>query len=245
MKKRADTDYIYLKDGSRLLPEKIRPQDISIDHILDGLSSIKRFNGQTSVSVLRHSIAIALHFPAGSTERRVALFHDAAEAYLLDIPVPLKRFTNAHWTKTYGNIEEAICKTFDLPKPGSRAWKRVKKVDKAVVPYEMSIDKMRGEGQMEFPGGYQAKLKDHMELHSKYCWYKTEEQLPLLFKCLFYPLTIIRYEEQWISEGIYPGMIIEYTDKRRPSTPTPAPDYSRAHSPAFHIAPRLRRFYAG
>ncbi len=67
------------------------PDTIKIDDIAHGLSNICRFNGQTRefYSVAQHCYLMAeyvAHLPIALT----TLLHDASEAYLLDIPRPVK-----------------------------------------------------------------------------------------------------------------------------------------------------------
>lgn len=64
---------------------------IHIGDIVHGLSNLCRFAGQCSTfySVAQHSVRVAMQLPV---ELQLAgLLHDATEAYLVDIPRPLKR----------------------------------------------------------------------------------------------------------------------------------------------------------
>lgn len=66
-------------------------QDINIEDIAFGLSRQYRFNGVTRIpyTVAQHSINVAL--VTGKGMQLAALLHDASEAYLHDIPTPLKQ----------------------------------------------------------------------------------------------------------------------------------------------------------
>lgn len=66
-------------------------RDINIIDIAHGLSQLCRFNGQTKTfySVAQHSVIVASH--VRPEHRKHALLHDASEAYLTDLPTPLKR----------------------------------------------------------------------------------------------------------------------------------------------------------
>jgi uncharacterized protein len=73
----------------------IQPQDITISDIAHALAMTCRFGGHSSwhYSVAQHSIYVAervFHLTGSANVARVALLHDASEAYLGDIVRPLK-----------------------------------------------------------------------------------------------------------------------------------------------------------
>lgn len=67
-----------------------RPEQIDIADIACGLANESRFNGQTGrlYSVAQHSVEASFIVPR--EDRLEALLHDATEAYMKDIPAPLK-----------------------------------------------------------------------------------------------------------------------------------------------------------
>lgn len=67
-----------------------KPSDITIEDIATGLSRQPRWGGQSKVfySVARHSIEVAQL--ASKNYKLAALLHDASEAYLGDMPSPIK-----------------------------------------------------------------------------------------------------------------------------------------------------------
>ena len=76
--------------------------EFELDDILIGLANIRRFTGQTDITVLQHSINVyyaARQLGANREEQRQALFHDAHEAFVGDVVRPiwsrLRRF-DAH-----------------------------------------------------------------------------------------------------------------------------------------------------
>lgn len=99
----------------------LRPDqsEIRIEDIAYGLAGEPRFAAQAPVYVVaQHSVlAVRLVEAWGGSliERRWALMHDAAEAYVKDLPAPLKRLPEL---AGYRRIEDiamrAICDTFGL-----------------------------------------------------------------------------------------------------------------------------------
>jgi uncharacterized protein len=103
-------------------PLDMKPEDLRIEEIAHALSHQCRFNGYTSrhYSVAEHSVYVARYVGSalareaapfrpgtGSWKRilRQALLHDATEAYLVDIPRPIK-----HALPQYKEIEERLWK---------------------------------------------------------------------------------------------------------------------------------------
>jgi 5'-deoxynucleotidase YfbR-like HD superfamily hydrolase len=70
--------------------------DVALQDIAHALALTPRFGGHCNafLSVAQHSILVAdlvaVHEP-GSLAQQVALLHDASEAYLVDMPAPIKR----------------------------------------------------------------------------------------------------------------------------------------------------------
>lgn len=89
-------------------------EQITIDDIALGLSRMPRFAGQTSqfYSVAQHSVLVAHYVPHHL--RLQALLHDATEAYLSDLPRPVKSLC-----PMYRNLEvelwKVIAERFHLP----------------------------------------------------------------------------------------------------------------------------------
>lgn len=84
-------DWIQTYSGRKFFPLAPRAQDIDIDDIAHALSFNCRFNGhcRTFYSVAEHSVRVSLAVPR--EHARWGLLHDAAEAYLTDVPRPAKR----------------------------------------------------------------------------------------------------------------------------------------------------------
>jgi len=102
----------------------ISSENINIYDIAHALSNICRFGGHTIVpySVAEHSIRCAELLYNESIDTQLwGLLHDAAEAYIGDIPTPLKKhllFQSENYSISLNKYEEeiltTIAKTFNL-----------------------------------------------------------------------------------------------------------------------------------
>lgn len=109
--------------------------DVELVNILDiahALARACRFNGHTKefYSVAQHSVWVSERVPV--EHRLAALLHDGSEAYLADIPSPIKR----HFTQYHGiedNVMQAIAKKFNFQYP---LHDLIKKADKEALYWE-------------------------------------------------------------------------------------------------------------
>lgn len=111
-------DWTQTYTGRKFYPQDPRPEDIDIKDIARALSLTNRFGGHTqfAYSVAQHSILVASKASPANALR--ALMHDATEAYLGDIPRPIKRAPQmAGYAEMEAAVERAICARFDLPCP--------------------------------------------------------------------------------------------------------------------------------
>lgn len=109
-------DWIITYTGRAVYPLDLRPEDVCIDDIAHALSLQCRWGGHTRefYSVAEHSVRVALLCPI--EHRLWGLLHDAAEAYLIDVPRPLKGTPDlAAYRMAEHNAMRAICEAFDLP----------------------------------------------------------------------------------------------------------------------------------
>lgn len=99
--------------GIAFWPLDPRPEEINPDDIAHALGMLCRYGGHVSdfYSVAEHCVLMSY---AVSPENALwALLHDASEAYVCDLPRPLKRQLPAYTTaETY--VLWAICKRFGL-----------------------------------------------------------------------------------------------------------------------------------
>lgn len=86
--------------GRLVNPFDLRDEDIEIRDIAHALSNICRFNGSTLLhySVAQHCVLASRL--AASGQELAALLHDASEAYLTDLPSPVKYLPQMEWYRT-------------------------------------------------------------------------------------------------------------------------------------------------
>lgn len=84
-------DWISTYTGKRFHPFDPRPEDVDIRDIAHALALQCRFAGHCSgfYSIAQHSVLVSRH--CDPADALWGLLHDASEAYLCDIPKPLKR----------------------------------------------------------------------------------------------------------------------------------------------------------
>jgi uncharacterized protein len=120
-------DYLEVFSGGRFYPLDPREDEIHIEDIAHALALTCRFSGHTRTfySVAEHSVrvshAVEIHAQREGCEndREIALWgllHDASEAYLNDIPRPLKR-APIFWIYRVveANLTGCILKKFGIP----------------------------------------------------------------------------------------------------------------------------------
>lgn len=122
---------------------------ICIEDISHSLSHTPRWGGHTKrfYSVAQHSFWMAVNVP--NKFKLEALLHDGTEAYIGDMPKPIKRHM-PDFNRIEGNLDKAIRNKFGLPEMMSPVvkewdkkaleweWKHIKEND-LVIPLEPSI----------------------------------------------------------------------------------------------------------
>lgn len=102
--------------GKKFYPFDPQPDQICIEDIAHALSLKCRFSGHLKYhySVAEHSLNVAELVPR---ELKIhALLHDAAEAYLPDMPRPIKHDPRMKFYREMEDkIQAAICRRFGLP----------------------------------------------------------------------------------------------------------------------------------
>jgi hypothetical protein len=126
--------------GRRFSPLEPVEADVVVEDIAHALSNQCRFGGHCTIfySVAQHSCVVAdvvAALDAGPADQLWALLHDAAEAYLLDLPHPLKHNTvlGDAYRAIEAPLQAVICARFGLPEEPPAD---VKEADRAVLASE-------------------------------------------------------------------------------------------------------------
>lgn len=100
--------------GLQVWPLDMRPEDIVIEDIAHALSMLCRYAGhcENFYSVAEHSVLVAAHMPTREL-RMWGLLHDASEAYLVDVPRPIKPHLPGYKTAEQA-VMRAVAERFDL-----------------------------------------------------------------------------------------------------------------------------------
>ncbi len=107
----------------RIDPLHPDPAEVDILDIAHSLARLCRYNGHVGgfLSVARHSMWVAGHLMAQGHDTQTVLqglLHDGAEAYLSDIPRPIKRAPElANFREIDAAMDEAVMTAFGLPFP--------------------------------------------------------------------------------------------------------------------------------
>lgn len=142
-------DWIQLVSGKPFWPLDPRPGEITIEDIAWSLSMQCRYAGHTTqfYSVAEHSVMVASIVP--EQHALWGLLHDAAEAYLVDLPRPVKQLM-----PTYREAEDrlagVIAHRFGLswPMPSE-----VEEADRAMLGAERLQMMATSELEWPYPGG--------------------------------------------------------------------------------------------
>ena len=112
-------DWIQTFSGVEFYPLDPRPDEIRIEDIAHALSMLCRFTGHVRrfYSVAEHSIRVCHLCPPRA--KLCALLHDASEAYLTDLPRPVKRYSDIGtlYRQAEDRLMEQICAKFSLENP--------------------------------------------------------------------------------------------------------------------------------
>ena len=128
-------DWMETVSGRRIWPLDIRHGDVVPEDVAHALGMTCRYGGHTAsfYSVAEHCCLLADHAIATTGDARLALdllIHDAAEAYLGDIPRPLKACLPAEWKKIEKAADEACTRALGGRWPWPAA---VKDLDHAIL----------------------------------------------------------------------------------------------------------------
>lgn len=136
----GDGGKIDARSGSTINPLDPDPGAITLDDIAHGLSRVCRFAGQCRgfYSVARHSVLVSREVEArgaGTVAQRLALVHDAPEAYLSDVPGPAKAGL-PDYKRAERGLMRAVETTLGVS-PSGEDWAAVEAADEAACAFEL------------------------------------------------------------------------------------------------------------
>lgn len=109
-------DWMQVASGRQFWPLDPRADEIHIDDIAHSLAMQCRYAGHCLrfYSVAEHSVLIARYLLSmGSPHALWGLLHDASEAYLVDVPRPVKPFLTGY-KPAEAKVMAEVCKRFRL-----------------------------------------------------------------------------------------------------------------------------------
>lgn len=109
-------DWLQVYSGRQFWPLDARPEEVDIVDIAHALSLQCRYAGhvKTFYSVAEHCLHVSANVPQEFA--LVALLHDASEAYLVDIPRPIKSYL-PEYKAAEKALEAVIAQAFGLQFP--------------------------------------------------------------------------------------------------------------------------------
>lgn len=141
--------------GRKVFPLAASPDDICIEDIAHALSMLCRFGGHSSrfYSVAEHSVLVA------SKTGLHGLLHDAAEAYLVDLPTPLKQLM-PKYQRAEQRLLDVIYEGLHIQLPTDDFRHIVKVVDRKVLMTERAAL-----FPVQLPWSVEETLYNDIEIH--------------------------------------------------------------------------------
>lgn len=138
-------DFVATYTGREMNLLKPKVEDVSIYDIAYTLSHINRWNGTTLFTVAQHSLLVAdlVALSGGSVrEQLLGLMHDGAEAYIGDMPKPIKdKIEQSQFMESERLIEDVIRKYVGLAEFDTMLIDIVKKADRLACEIEAYLFK--------------------------------------------------------------------------------------------------------
>lgn len=136
-------DWFETYTGRAVYPLDPRPEEIALEDIAHALSQACRYSGHCKKfwSVAQHSLMVMEEMKKNGQSPRMqllGLLHDASEAYLCDIPRPIKPYINQYerWER---QLMQAIYKAFEIPLPDQGEMGIINLFDDMVLAAEARI----------------------------------------------------------------------------------------------------------
>jgi hypothetical protein len=95
--------------GKQVFPLALQEDQVSFRDVTQALKGKRRFQGMSELTVAAHSVAVARVFAeCGGKNVLKALLHDANEAFLPDVPHPLKTTPQMAWFREVEKHHEQV-----------------------------------------------------------------------------------------------------------------------------------------
>lgn len=127
--------------GRQVFPLDLTEDQVSFRDVVQALKGKRRFQGASEVSVAAHSVAVARVFAEmGGKNVLKALMHDANEAYLPDVPHPLKVQPQMAWYREIEKHHELVIdKKLGIGAMTEKDAKLLRDIDRAAAWVEAGI----------------------------------------------------------------------------------------------------------
>lgn len=126
--------------GRKFYPYDPKPKDVNVEDIAHSLSLQCRFNGHCEhmYSVAQHSInctKLLKELGYDVKYQLYALLHDASEAYLSDLPRPVKEYMPEYY-EVEQKVQDVIWEHFGLSNPTKEDWDIIYFADNQLLYWE-------------------------------------------------------------------------------------------------------------
>ena len=155
MTTKIDTYQILTRSGRIIDFQNPDVGQITLDDIATGLANVCRYSGQVKsfYSVAQHCVLMATHFYTESSRlAALALIHDSSEAYMGDVPRPVKLLC-PDYKAIEARIEDAIHHALRLKPADGGEHARIKDADNRILLTEAKVLKVGNALQwLDVPG---------------------------------------------------------------------------------------------
>jgi hypothetical protein len=138
MPKFEGTSAIETYSGVAFDPLDPEPASVRVEDVAHGLANTCRYGGQCQFyySVATHALYVSRELDEyGPLVQLYGLFHDASEAYITDVPRPVKRELD-EYDRMEREILAAVWDRLDVPAPTDEQWAAVMDADDRLLRYE-------------------------------------------------------------------------------------------------------------
>ncbi len=132
------TSAIETYSGRAFDPLDPDPSTIRVEDVAHGLAHTCRFAGQCQFyySVATHAIHVSRELADREPIVQLyGLFHDASEAYITDVPRPIKREIDAY-DRIERDVLAAVWDRLNIPHPDDEQWQAVMDADDRMLRHE-------------------------------------------------------------------------------------------------------------